>query len=227
MKNLLMVLWVAILVSGCAHGGAQTTSYDPVGERRAKPQLMTTVVKSDGVYGPGTTIVDSRTRRLYHYGRDGLVYSFPVAIAREDFAWYGTVKVCQPNSGRTGIEYNPRWFPTQRMVDEDNLKPPTKRLGLASFQKNGMPPGGRNPFGSVAIRLCDAVTGQYVVLNIHGTPKEERASVGQASSSGCFRMYDEQAHRLAQLIRPGDVVIVLPVRPGDKLVGNSQSARYQ
>lgn len=221
MKSFLTVLPVVLLASGCAHGGAQTTSYDPVRERRVvKPQLEATVVESDGAHQSGTTIVDSRRRRLYHYGRDGLVYSFAVAIGREGFGWHGAVKVCEPASGRVGVEYNPRWFPTQRMVDEDNLKPSYKRLGLGQFQKSGMPAGGQNPFGSVAIRLCHPTSGQYVILNIHGTPRESRHTVGQASSSGCFRMYDEEAHALARLVRPGDPVVVWSARSSDERVGS-------
>ncbi len=216
-----VIVIVAFSLAGCASGGSSVAPREatPV-TMKQKPALQATVVRSDGKYQPGTTIVDSARRRLYHYARDGMVYSFAVGIGREGFGWHGAVKVCDPTSGRTGIEYGPRWFPTNRMIEEDNQKPVDKRLGLAQHQKYGMPPGGQNPFGSVAIRLCHPATGQYVLLNIHGTPREFRHTIGQASSSGCFRMYDEEALTLARLIRPGDPVVVWPASQADERVGS-------
>ena len=44
------------------------------------------------------------------------------------------------------------------------------------------------------------------VMAFHGT--RDRASIGTASSAGCFRMHDGDARRLARLVRAGTPVII-------------------
>jgi L,D-transpeptidase ErfK/SrfK len=83
------------------------------------------------------------------------------------------------------------------------------------------PPGPTNPLGSRWIgfhRDCRDRSGFNGVEHLqvkgcatagfHGT--NDRASVGQAASHGCVRLYDEHVRELYQLVRLGTPVTVLP-----------------
>ncbi len=82
-------------------------------------------------------------------------------------------------------------------------------------------PGPNNPLGSRWIgfhRDCQGRSGfngqeqlvvqGCVVAGFHGTPN--RASIGQAASHGCVRLYDEHVRDLFDLVRVGTPVTVLP-----------------
>lgn len=82
-------------------------------------------------------------------------------------------------------------------------------------------PGPNNPLGSRWIgfhRDCQGRSGfngqehlvvqGCVVAGFHGTPN--RASIGQAASHGCVRLYDEHVRDLFTLVRVGTPVTVLP-----------------
>jgi lipoprotein-anchoring transpeptidase ErfK/SrfK len=82
-------------------------------------------------------------------------------------------------------------------------------------------PGPNNPLGSRWIgfhRDCQGRSGfngqehlvvqGCVVAGFHGTPN--RASIGQAASHGCVRLYDEHVRDLFNLVRVGTPVTVLP-----------------
>ena len=84
-----------------------------------------------------------------------------------------------------------------------------------------LPPGPNNPLGSRWIgfhRDCSGRSGfngqEHLVVKgcvtagFHGTPN--RASVGQAVSHGCVRLFDEHAKELFDLVSLGTPVTVLP-----------------
>ena len=84
-----------------------------------------------------------------------------------------------------------------------------------------LPPGPNNPLGSRWIgfyRDCRGRSGfngqEHLVVKgcvtagFHGTPN--RASVGQAVSHGCVRLFDEHAKELFDLVSLGTPVTVLP-----------------
>jgi lipoprotein-anchoring transpeptidase ErfK/SrfK len=61
--------------------------------------------------------------------------------------------------------------------------------------KQQLPPGPNSPVGVVWIDLSKEHYG------IHGTPDPE--TIGRAQSSGCVRLTNWDAARLAQMVRPG------------------------
>lgn len=73
------------------------------------------------------------------------------------------------------------------------------------FTDEVVPPGPTNPLGERWIAFWTDGTNQ---IGFHGTP--DRASVGQAASHGCIRLYDEDVRSLYQLVTVGTMVTVEP-----------------
>lgn len=126
-------------------------------------------------------VVDNRTRTLTYTSLEGARFEFPVAVGRPAAQWRGTARV-------TRVQWGPTWRPTP------NMRAKNPRLPSV------VGPGPRNPLGTVAIYLD---RGYY---RIHGT--NAPTSIGQAASSGCFRMHNRDAEALARIVRPGTRVVV-------------------
>jgi lipoprotein-anchoring transpeptidase ErfK/SrfK len=73
------------------------------------------------------------------------------------------------------------------------------------FTGEVMPPGPENPLGERWIAFW---TDGQNEIGFHGTPN--RASIGQAASHGCVRLYNEHIRELYRLVNPGTLVTVLP-----------------
>lgn len=139
---------------------------------------------------PGTIIINSDQRALYHVQGDGEAIRYGIAVGKESFVWSGVAKV-----GRKA-EY-PRWTPPKSMI---RRRPELKRWA------NGMPGGiPENPLGSRAIYLFSG--GRDTLFRIHGT--NEPRSIGTAASSGCIRMLNEEVETLYDSVAIGTKVIVL------------------
>lgn len=139
---------------------------------------------------PGTIIVNSDQRALYHVQGDDEAIRYGIAVGKESFVWSGVAKV-----GRKA-EY-PRWTPPKSMI---------KRKPHLAKWANGMPGGiSENPLGSRAIYLYAG--GRDTLFRIHGT--NEPNSIGTAASSGCIRMLNEEVEMLYDAVTIGTKVIVL------------------
>jgi lipoprotein-anchoring transpeptidase ErfK/SrfK len=139
---------------------------------------------------PGTVIIDTHARALYHIRGEDEAIRYGVAVGKEGFSWAGIAKI-----GRK-TEW-PRWTPPASMI--------RRRPELAKFA-NGMP-GGRpdNPLGARAMYLF--ANGRDTLFRIHGT--NEPKSIGTAASSGCIRMLNEEVIELYDSVQIGTKVIVL------------------
>jgi lipoprotein-anchoring transpeptidase ErfK/SrfK len=139
---------------------------------------------------PGTVIVDTHERALYHIMGEGEAIRYGVAVGKEGFSWAGIAEI-----GRK-VEW-PRWTPPASMI--------RRRPELAQFA-SGMP-GGRpdNPLGARALYLF--ANGRDTLFRIHGTNEPE--SIGTAASSGCIRMLNEEVVELYDRVYIGTKVIVL------------------
>lgn len=73
------------------------------------------------------------------------------------------------------------------------------------FTGEVMPPGPENPLGE---RWISFWTDGQNEIGFHGTPN--RDSIGQATSHGCVRLYNEHIRELYPLVNPGTLVTVLP-----------------
>lgn len=138
---------------------------------------------------PGTVIVDTGERALYHVQGNGEAMRYGVGVGKEGFEWAGIAKV-----GRK-VEW-PSWTPPEEMIQ--------RRPELAEYA-NGMPGGPDNPLGARALYLYSG--GRDTMFRIHGT--NEPRSIGTAASSGCIRMLNEEVVELYDQVPIGTKVIVL------------------
>ncbi len=139
----------------------------------------------------GTIIIDTSKRRLYYTLGGGEAYAYPISVGRDGFTWSGTETISR-------VAEWPDWHPPKEMRQRDP-KLPEKMTG-----------GVRNPLGAVALYLGTTL------YRIHGT--NDKKTIGQAASSGCFRMLNEHAVHLASIAGVGTVVKVLPHLPPEPSV---------
>src|SRR5437868_2751673 len=140
---------------------------------------------------PGTILVDSDQRFLYYVLPGGKAIRYGVAVGEEAMAWSGVAKV-----GRMA-EW-PDWIPTAEIQE---------RLGPYPQRVAGGP---ANPLGARALYLYEG--NKDTLFRIHGTNQPEY--IGQAISSGCIRMTNEDVIDLFDRVRLGATVVVLP--PGQR-----------
>ena len=136
---------------------------------------------------PGTIVVDTDARFLYYVQPGGKAIRYGVAVGEEALAWSGVATV-----GRMA-EW-PDWIPTPEI--QARLGPYPSRV----------PGGPANPLGARALYLYAG--NKDTLYRIHGTNQPEY--IGQAISSGCIRMTNEDVIDLFDRVKPGATVVVLP-----------------
>jgi lipoprotein-anchoring transpeptidase ErfK/SrfK len=134
---------------------------------------------------PGSVLVKTAERRLYFIEAAGRALAFRVGVGREGFEWSGSNIVTRK------AEW-PDWRPPSSMIAREA----ENGHFIPAFVKGG--PG--NPLGSRAIYIGET---QY---RIHGTDKPW--SIGQASSSGCIRMLNDDVAALYDMVQVGARVVV-------------------
>ncbi len=110
-----------------------------------------------------------------------------MTVGEEALAWSGVATV-----GR--VAEWPDWIPTAEI--QARLGPYPKRVAG----------GPENPLGARAIYLYQG--NKDTLYRIHGTNQPEY--IGQAISSGCIRMTNEDVIDLVNRVKPGAIVVVLP-----------------
>jgi lipoprotein-anchoring transpeptidase ErfK/SrfK len=140
---------------------------------------------------PGTIVIDSDARYLYYVMDGGKAIRYGVTVGEEALAFAGVAKV-----GRK-TEW-PTWTPTA------DIK---KRMDVPNF----VGPGPQNPMGARALYLFEG--NKDTLYRIHGTNQPEY--IGQAISSGCIRLTNEDIIDLYNRVKPGAVVVVLAPHQGD------------
>lgn len=140
---------------------------------------------------PGTIVVDSDARYLYYVEADGKAIRYGITVGEEAMAWSGVAKV-----GRM-TEW-PSWTPTPGE---------RQRMDVPAF----VGPGPQNPMGARAMYLFDG--NKDTLYRIHGTNQPEY--IGEAISSGCIRMTNEDVIDLYKRVKTGTVVVVLAPKQGD------------
>ena len=138
---------------------------------------------------PGTVIVNTTERFLYHVHADGTATRYGVGIGAAGFAW----------SGRAHIAYKkewPTWTPPSDMI---------KRQPRLEKYRYGMEPGSDNPMGPRALYIHQG--NKDTLYRIHGNPDEK--TIGQAVSSGCVRMLPQDIIHLHDTVRSGSTLLVV------------------
>jgi lipoprotein-anchoring transpeptidase ErfK/SrfK len=134
---------------------------------------------------PGSILVRTGKRRLYYILPYGQAIEYKVGVGREGFTWSGENVVSQK------AEW-PDWRPPKEMIARE-----AKRgHKLPEF----MPGGDNNPLGARAIYIGDTQ------FRIHGTTQPW--SIGEAVSSGCIRMMNEEVIDLYNRVQIGATVVV-------------------
>ena len=148
---------------------------------RDRAAYMRQVVKVRTAYAAGTILIDSDRRFLYLVKEDGTAIRYGVGVGRPGFEWTGTHKISRK------AEW-PDWVPPQAM----RLRQPF----LPAF----MPGGPDNPLGARALYIGSTL------YRIHGT--NEARTIGEAVSSGCIRMLNEDVIDLYERVQVGTKVVV-------------------
>ncbi len=140
------------------------------------------IVDYKGKQTPGTIVVDTGERRLYLVLDGGQAMRYGIGVARPGFEWAGSHKVSMKREW-------PGWTPPEEMKQ--------RQPGLPDY----MPGGIDNPLGARAMYIGSTI------YRIHGS--NDPSSIGQAMSSGCIRMLNEDAVDLYDRVKIGAQVIVL------------------
>ena len=111
----------------------------------------------------------------------GRAIRYGVRVGREGFTWTGVQKITKK------IEW-PDWFPPTEMIERQPYLP------------RFMAGGAGNPLGARAMYLGSTL------YRIHGSNEPE--TIGQAVSSGCFRMTNEDVTDLYGRVSVGTTVVV-------------------
>jgi lipoprotein-anchoring transpeptidase ErfK/SrfK len=144
--------------------------------------LGRTTVSYPTKYKPGTIVIDTAARRLYLVEGNGSALRWGIGVGRTGFQWKGTHKI-------TAKRVNPDWTPPPEMI--------ARQPDVPRHMKGGDP---ENPLGTHAMYLGSTL------YRIHGSPDAD--SVGEAESSGCFRMRNTDVADLYRRVPVGTTVVV-------------------
>jgi lipoprotein-anchoring transpeptidase ErfK/SrfK len=199
---------IALLLAGLLLGGCVHTQLEPASEAnftaRDKKLLANApyekvsipqayqraIVQYHRKEAPGSIVIDTDARHLYYVLPEGRAIRYGVIVGEEALSWYGIAKV-----GRK--EEWPSWTPTE------DIK---KRLDVPNYVEGGV----HNPMGARGIYLYQG--SKDTLFRIHGTNQPEY--IGQAISSGCIRMTNEDVIDLYNRVKMGSIVVVLAPKGG-------------
>jgi lipoprotein-anchoring transpeptidase ErfK/SrfK len=146
------------------------------------PIPRTTVVFDGARYKAGSVVINTAERRLYYVLDGNRAVRYGIGVGRDGFTWAGVKTVSEKREW-------PDWSPPPQMLQ--------RRPDLPRW----MPGGADNPLGARAIYLGSTL------YRIHGSNEPE--TIGQAVSSGCFRMTNEDVVDLYNRVKIGTMVHVL------------------
>jgi lipoprotein-anchoring transpeptidase ErfK/SrfK len=172
-----------------------------VPETYVPPENRRTTVAYSGSEKPGTIIIDPHVKYLYLVTAEGEADRYRIAVGAEGRGLRSTTYI-----GRKA-EW-PYWTPTANMVRTQ----PEKYAALAG----GMAPGPENPLGARALYLYRG--GKDTMFRIHGTG--DYTSIGNATSAGCIRLYNQDILELYTKVPTSTTVKVRSVAESRLLEGD-------
>ena len=202
---------IAFILAGLALGGCMQATVDlndpnftprdrkllanaPYAQVAISPAYQRTVVQYHRKEAPGSIVIDTDARYLYYVLADNKAIRYGIAVGEEALSWYGIAKV-----GRK--EEWPSWTPTAEIK---------RRLGNVPDFVEGGP---HNPMGARGLYLY--ASNKDTMFRIHGTNQPEH--IGQAVSSGCIRMTNEDVIDLYKRVKMGAIVVVIAPKQGNSL----------
>ena len=149
--------------------------------RRRGSAIKREVVEYVTNHKPGTIVIETGERQLYLVLEDGKALKYGVGVGRDGFTWSGKHRITRK------AEW-PGWTPPAAM---------RKRVpDLPAY----MPGGPDNPLGARALYIGSTL------YRVHGT--SEPWSIGQAVSSGCIRLTNEDVTDLYERVQVGALIVV-------------------
>jgi lipoprotein-anchoring transpeptidase ErfK/SrfK len=148
------------------------------GDLQAIPR---TTVSYASQHKSGTIVIDTTERRLYYLLDEGRAVRYGIGVGRIGFTWKGVKTISLKKEW-------PAWTPPPQMLQ--------RRPDLPRHMVGGV----ENPLGARAMYLGSSL------YRIHGSNEPE--TIGQAVSSGCFRMTNEDVVDLYDRVKIGTPVIV-------------------
>jgi lipoprotein-anchoring transpeptidase ErfK/SrfK len=155
-------------------------------QRNMDPLYLPQEVAYEGSEQPGTIIIDTTRNFLFYVEGDGRARRYGVGTGKPGFEWAGTHKVTRK------AEW-PDWRPPSEMISRERQK--------GRILPEYMPGGPENPLGARALYLGSTL------YRIHGT--NQPWTIGQAVSSGCIRMRNEDVVELYERVGVGTKVVVM------------------
>jgi lipoprotein-anchoring transpeptidase ErfK/SrfK len=146
------------------------------------PRFARQEVTYDGPHAPGTVVIDTPDKFLYLVQPGGRALRYGIGVGRPGFEWAGVKTVSLKREW-------PDWRPPAQML--------RRRPDLPRYMEGGPD----NPLGARALYLGSSL------YRIHGT--NEPHTIGQAVSSGCIRMLNEDVTDLYERVRVGTRVVVI------------------
>lgn len=192
MKTIIAALMAALLTMSMAAPASAAWRYNrdtftleevpAVGQTGRKgSSIKKEIVAYSGKHKAGTIIVETGERRLYLVLGDGKAMKYGIGVGRDGFRWSGKHRI-------TRTAEWPGWTPPAAM---------RKRVpDLPAY----MPGGPNNPLGARALYIGSTL------YRIHGT--SEPWTIGQAVSSGCIRLTNEDVTDLYERVKVGALVVV-------------------
>ena len=148
---------------------------------KTDPRFKRKEVEYSSAETPGTIIIETRKRFLYLVLSQGKALRYGIGIGRSGFTWKGTQRISRK------AEW-PDWHPPAEMLE--------RQPDLPEFMEGGP----NNPLGARALYLGAS---EY---RIHGTAQPW--TIGQAVSSGCIRLTNDDVIDLYSRAKIGAKVIV-------------------
>ena len=150
--------------------------------REIDPKYHKQLVDYAGSEPPGTIIIDTPQRFLFLVQENGKAMRYGIGVGKPGFTWAGEKKI-------TAKKEWPDWVPPPEMLQ--------RRPDLPHFMAGGP----ENPLGARAMYLGTSL------YRIHGS--NEPWTIGQAVSSGCIRMRNEDVIDLYDRVKVGTKVVVI------------------
>ena len=139
------------------------------------------IVEYQTNHKPGTLVIETGERRLYLVLEGGKAMKYGIGVGRDGFTWSGTHRITRK------AEW-PGWTPPPQM---------RKRVpDLPAYMEGGPD----NPLGARALYIGSTL------YRVHGT--SEPWSIGQAVSSGCIRLTNDDVTDLYERVQVGALIVV-------------------
>jgi len=182
----LLLAAVTLLAAGAGQARAESADsreimgFGPSFFGGASP-IPRTTVNFASEYAPGTVVVNTAERRLYLVLPNGQALRYGIGVGRDGFRWGGVHRISAKKEW-------PAWTPPSQML--------ARRPDLPRHMAGGID----NPLGARAMYLGSTL------YRIHGSNEPE--TIGQAVSSGCFRMTNDDVKDLYDRVSVGTTVVV-------------------